>query len=317
MKTAEGQKLGCRHSSPRLTIAALLTLAFIGLQSAASAAVVYDSTPRVYSFPLPNTSTPNPSVNFTLDLNGDSVAELGVSLANHFGQIQIPEEVTHLLASLTRPNEGESDASYLVSTLSPSPSSPAAMQLGSLIGPDATFSESFGATLLRGEYRTFQGTAVPKAPGNFLTANSPAYVGAQFLIVGELRYGWVRLSFIGGSQGGLNQGLAVVSGMAYEDSGQPILAGQVADWLTADFDRDGIVDRDDLASWTGGVGDGDSDGNDFLVWQQQFGASSFVAAAQSAASAIPEPTGGLLAIFGAACGVFARQRVTCRANRLR
>ena len=105
--------------------------------------------------------------------------------------------------------------------------------------------------------------------------------------------------------------------MAYEDSGQPILAGQVADWLTADFDRDGIVDRDDLASWTGGVGDGDSDGNDFLVWQQQFGASSFVAAAQSAASAIPEPTGGLLAIFGAACGVFARQRVTCRANRLR
>src|SRR5690606_19374963 len=123
---------------------------------------------------------------------------------------------------------------------------------------DATFSKSFGATLFRGEYKTFQGTAVPKAPGNFLTANSPAYVGAQFLIGGELRYGWVRLSFSGGSQGGLNQGQAVVSGMAYDDSGQPIFAGQVADWLTADFDRDGIVDGDDLAGWTGGVGDGDA-----------------------------------------------------------
>ena len=105
--------------------------------------------------------------------------------------------------------------------------------------------------------------------------------------------------------------------MAYEDSGQPILAGQVADWLTADFDHDGIVDGDDLAGWTGGVGDGDaydadgdgdSDGNDFLAWQQQFGASSFVAA-PPAASAIPEPTGGLLIIFGAAGSFFACKRV--------
>jgi hypothetical protein len=115
--------------------------------------------------------------------------------------------------------------------------------------------------------------------------------------------------------------------MAYEDSGQPILAGQVADWLTADFDRDGIVDGDDLTGWTGGVGDGDaydadgdgdSDGNDFLVWQQQFGASSFVAA-PPAASAIPEPTGGLLAIIAALCGVFAHQRVTwpCKPASLR
>lgn len=114
------------------------------------------------------------------------------------------------------------------------------------------------------------------------------------------------------------QGQAVVSDMAYEDSGQPILAGQVADWLTADFDRDGIVDGDDLAGWTGGVGDGDaydadgdgdSDGNDFLAWQQQFGASSFVTAAQPAASAIPEPTGGLLVIVGAVCSFFACKRV--------
>ena len=59
-------------------------------------------------------------------------------------------------------------------------------------------------------------------------------------------------------------------------------------------------------------GDGDSDGNDFLLWQQQFGTNSFLAAAQPAASAIPEPAGGLLAIIGATCGVFAHLRVACR-----
>ena len=163
------------------------------------------------------------------------------------------------------------------------------------------------------------------APGNFLTAHSPAYVGARFLIGGETRYGWVCLSFSGGLQAGLLPGSAVVYGMAYEDTGDEILAGQRRDWSTADFNRDGIVDGDDLAGWTGGMGDGDaydangdgdSDGNDFLLWQQQFGVSSFVTAAPPAASAVPEPTGGLLTIFGAACSVFARQRVTCHADRL-
>ncbi len=72
---------------------------------------------------------------------------------------------------------------------------------------------------------------------------------------------------------------------------------------TADFDRDGDVDSEDLVRWqlAYGVdgsadanGDGLSDGRDFLDWQRQFtGASPVVAEFQS----IPEPATGVL-IFG-------------------
>lgn len=308
---------GSIHQSWGFVLAIALGGLVSGSPTTADAAVVYYPTGVGLYFPYP-TGPGNSPVSITLDWNGDSSPEFSITLQNNYSQVSTPEHVNHVLASLGRPVASEAQASYLVSPASPTPDSPAALQLGQRIGPEETFSESSGGPLFRGEFRTFQGSAVPAAPGNFLTANSAAYVGARFLLGGETRYGWVRLSFSGGSQAGLVQGQATVFGMAYEDSGQPILAGQVADWLTADFDRDGIVNGDDLASWTGGVGDGDaydadgdgdSDGNDFLVWQQQFGASSFVAAAQPAASAIPEPTGGLLMIFGAACGAFARVRV--------
>ena len=68
-----------------------------------------------------------------------------------------------------------------------------------------------------------------------------------------------------------------------------------------DFNRDGVVDSGDLAGWASGFGDGDaydangdgsSDGADFLIWQQQQGTSSFLGAAQPAATAVPEPTCG-------------------------
>ncbi len=65
-------------------------------------------------------------------------------------------------------------------------------------------------------------------------------------------------------------------------------------FLPADFDEDGQVNADDLATWQTAFGatdagdadlDGDTDGADFLLWQQQFGATPAVAAIQ----AIPEP----------------------------
>ena len=58
----------------------------------------------------------------------------------------------------------------------------------------------------------------------------------------------------------------------------------------ADFDGDGGVDADDLARWLVGFGrnasgdanaDGDSTGDDLLIWQRQ--------AAANAVTAIPEP----------------------------
>jgi hypothetical protein len=73
--------------------------------------------------------------------------------------------------------------------------------------------------------------------------------------------------------------------------------------LPGDFDSNRVVDAYDLARWrdefgSTGVadadGDGDSDGNDFLVWQRQLGAT----AARPAEEAIPEPGAGLLLLIG-------------------
>ena len=88
---------------------------------------------------------------------------------------------------------------------------------------------------------------------------------------------------------------------------------QVLASLTADFDNDTDVDLVDLAIWDtafgtgpGGDtdGDGDSDGFDFLAWQQQFGSG---AGPLVAAQSVPEPTTGLLGLFGLA--IFARSSI--------
>jgi hypothetical protein len=84
----------------------------------------------------------------------------------------------------------------------------------------------------------------------------------------------------------------------------PINFEVVSPFLTADFDEDGTVDGDDLATWTSNLGlagvaekddgdadsDGDVDGADFLTWQRQVGTTPAIAAAAS----VPEPAGAWL-----------------------
>ncbi|QDT01571.1 hypothetical protein [Adhaeretor mobilis] len=82
--------------------------------------------------------------------------------------------------------------------------------------------------------------------------------------------------------------------------------------LAADFDLDGRVDAADLGVWQAAYGvddsadandDGNSDGFDFLTWQQQAGSSSSTISTR----AIPEPSSiMLLGMFAAACGLAAR-----------
>ena len=84
-----------------------------------------------------------------------------------------------------------------------------------------------------------------------------------------------------------------------------------------DFNGDHAVDDDDLAQWEGDYGingdsdanlDGNSDGFDFLFWQQQLG--NGVVALSAASTAVPEPTSALL-LLTAAAGICLRR---CRCN---
>jgi hypothetical protein len=80
-------------------------------------------------------------------------------------------------------------------------------------------------------------------------------------------------------------------GFSYERSSGP---------TPGDFNANGVVDGDDLESWKIAVtmpaapmadadGDGDSDGNDFLMWQRQFGTG----AADPDQVAVPESARGM------------------------
>ena len=71
----------------------------------------------------------------------------------------------------------------------------------------------------------------------------------------------------------------------------------------ADFDTDGDVDSDDLATWQAAYGssaggdtnnDSDSDGADFLTWQKEFTGPGVL----SGAASVPEPSTALLLLSG-------------------
>src|SRR5687768_17011062 len=84
--------------------------------------------------------------------------------------------------------------------------------------------------------------------------------------------------------------------------------------LTADFDRDRVVNAADLLQWQGDFGqtthsdadgDGDSDGADFLAWQRQLGSAATVAVT----STVPEPSNVLLLALGSLELLFRRRTV--------
>lgn len=71
-------------------------------------------------------------------------------------------------------------------------------------------------------------------------------------------------------------------------------AGEAPEEIGGDFNRDGKVDGADLTEWKDGFGT-DYDGNDFLVWQRNFG---FGVPASATSAAVPEPAAWMLAVIG-------------------
>ena len=261
------------------SLSAVAISAVVGLTALLSAPELYgtviaDPSGRMALWPnpfSPNGATP---ATMPLDWNGDSIPELEITLNNYFGQIQFPENERHLSATIRRPAGSISETSFAVLTTSLTPGSPAAMKLGDLISGDQTFGYFPEATLFQAKITgSTLSSATSSAPGNF-TFYLPAYLGVRFEVADEVKYGWARLMFSFTSL--INPSPVVggvfVSSLAYEDAGQAILAGQMTDLASADFNRDGVVDGEDLTVWSSGMGDGDafdadgdgdSDGNDF------------------------------------------------------
>ena len=120
----------------------------------------------------------------------------------------------------------------------------------------------------------------------------------------------------GGSSSGVNsESLVYVDTVGVDPTGFSTnsLADGGGGFDPADFDESGSVDATDLALWQAAYGstdvgdadgDSDSDGADFLVWQQNFTGVPTV----GGVTAIPEPSSFMLiAIYGASC-VFMRNR---------
>jgi hypothetical protein len=109
--------------------------------------------------------------------------------------------------------------------------------------------------------------------------------------------------------------------------------GAATNFLVGDFDRDMMVDGDDLGVWRtafGGAasgdadGDGDSDGTDFLAWQRSLGNQGVSGAFQPtgitlyspepAAASVPEPATGVSCAILLATSILARRRASSRRN---
>jgi hypothetical protein len=126
----------------------------------------------------------------------------------------------------------------------------------------------------------------------------------------DLVEGMSALALRQGGNGPSKANINVVSIGANFDEVLAAIGGSPTTFSPADFDEDGFVDADDLATWKTAYGttaagdannDGVSDGADFLLWQQQFTGPDAIAA-------IPEPATALLSGLAAVAVVAAARR---------
>ena len=200
-----------------------------------------------------------------------------------------------------------------------------------IAGPPIKVADS--ATLIpagSGMFSDFGAVAFdPDAAGNPITAflgfGSAGQQGIYAHFEGALRKvvdlvdvldGKTPVSFTLGTSG-LDLGKLTFTA-TFSDGSEGLYSSALPLVMPADFDEDGDVDADDLASWRSGFGtsgnathlQGDAnrdlsvDGGDFLAWQRQLGSGATVAAL----SIVPEPPTTLLILGCAAVGMLSRRR---------
>ena len=161
---------------------------------------------------------------------------------------------------------------------------------GSIIGPAQS-----GSFLNSGPDR-LSGINPDKPDGNFQVSDGPGYIGVEFLIDGNIHYGYVGYEGTG-EEGSPN---GHIYALGFEDvPNTAILAGAGVPVLTADVDMDGDVDGDDFLAIQAGQGS-EYDQDDVTAFREQFGQGG--APAGVTASATPEP-GSLALLAAGAAGI--------------
>lgn len=192
----------------------------------------------------------------------------------------------------------------MLENLSFVPSSSLSVQVASIEAPNES-SDSFGMVSVGGA-STLAGTlAVTLAPG-FAPAAGEKYTILTAANGLSGTFATESLPTLGG-------------GLSFDIEYTPtsvMLAVVGGTFLSADFDKDGDVDAQDLATWKGAFGtspqgdangDEKTDGADFLIWQGQFGMTPATAASNAASAAVPEPTTAAL-LLGASLALRGNRR---------
>lgn len=298
-----GRRFRNRVQDCVIAVAAVVSVA------SAHAAVISNFLSFGAPWPLPNSGGP-PTQTPGIDVDGDGVLDLYIEL--QYADVTIPEDPGNFRASAVAidPASDPARVGMMTTAASVYPLTPAALPLGASIGPSESFSFDERSPLFRAVASpTNRATTV--APSNFPNATTfHQYLGIRLDAGSNPVYGWVQIWFDAPSLVNLlsdpNRNGVFVRNIAFDDSGQHILAGQIQDLYEGDMNRDGLVNSLDLDHWQtayGASSDGDelATGRDFLAIQRQQGASAlqqnpFVAA-------VPEPSTAVLA--AAAIGLLA------------
>jgi hypothetical protein len=239
------------------------------------------------------------------------------------------------------------DFAYVTTTTGVLGEYPAALGLGTPIGPDSPFDfqegDNFNSTMrtIRANRLidedagqvdmtigglTSDQIEIPTNGPNFLGLGEEAgYLGVKMDLngTGDINYGWIGVRITNEADA-----TGEVVGWGYQtDAGAAILAGETAPGITGDYNGNGAVDAADYTIWrdnlglTGGAtpsqGDGTGDGNvtqeDYNVWKSNFSGTGSGAGQGIAlgATSVPEPSSLLLGLLAgtAMIGVFVYRRI--------
>lgn len=247
-------------------------------------------------------------------------------------------------AGTTTPNDAW-EAAYVIE--GPQGSYPAALAAGTVIGPGAVtfdFQEgdnflNTGQTIRANRLIDEDQTQIDQAVGGlaadkvYVPTNGPNFLGlgGQVRYLGlkmdlnntdQFNYGWIGIRIDNEADA-----TGAVVGYAYESQpGVDIAAGDTGPFVAnADYDDDGDVDGEDFLIWqrqngatvaagTGadGTGDGMVNAADLGLWKTNFGAQTL---AEVSVAAVPEPASWAMGGLGGAlllgwCGLVQRKRRT-------